>query len=101
MVDVKKILREAHYAIQLLPHARRQMLFERLRSKIADDICCIMREQDRSFEVLAKRLKLKTAELRSWIWDRDLKLSELSRILDCLDSEFYPIIRPRKLRRNS
>lgn len=76
------------------------MLYERLRVKIANDIVDVMREQDCGIESLAKRLKLKKKELRKWIWTHDLKLSELVRLLDCLDSEFYPIIRTRKLWRN-
>lgn len=68
--------------------------------KVAEDIIAVMGEQDCGFEFMAKRMELKKDDLREWIWTRDLKLSELSRLLDCLDSEFYPIIRPRKLRRN-
>ena len=100
MSDVKIVLKKLHKTLQILPTSRRKMLYERLRFKVADDIVSVMRERECSLEELAKILKLKKKEMREWIWDRDLTLSELARLLDCLDSEFYPIIRTRKLWRN-
>lgn len=100
MSDVKLVLKKLHKTLQILPTSRRKILYERLRLKVADDILSIMKEQGCSLEELAKKMKLKKAEMREWIWDRDLTFSEIARLLDCLDSEFYPIIRPRKLWRN-
>lgn len=77
------------------------MLYERLRIKIAEDILTVMGEQGCSIEDLARGMKLRKLEIKEWIWSRNLKLSELARLLDYLDSEFYPIIRPRKLGRNT
>jgi len=68
--------------------------------KIAEDVLAVMKEQDCTVEKLAKEMKLKQKELRKWIWSRDLTLSELVRLLNHLDSEFYPIIRNRKLKEN-
>lgn len=98
--EVKEMLRKLNRQIQILPRTRRAMLQERLRVKVAEDIVTLMGEQGVYIEVLAKKLGLKIDETRAWIWTRDLKLSELSRLLDVLDSEMYPVIRPRKLRRD-
>lgn len=76
------------------------MLYERLRAKIGEDIVAVMNEQGYTIEGLAKSLRLKTNELRDWIWGRDLKLSELAQLLAHIDSEFYPLIRPRNRWRN-
>lgn len=98
--DVDNILRELYSEIQILPRTRKAILQERLRTKIAEDIVSLMGEQGIFIEGLAKKLKLRNSEMREWIWTRDLKLSELSRLLDALDSELYPLIRSRLLRRN-
>lgn len=92
----KSALKQLQKSFQILPVTRRKMLYERLRTKIANDITTIMGEQGCSVEELARRLKLKKSELRKRIWENDLKLSELTRLLDHLDSELYPIIRSRK-----
>ena len=86
--------------MQVLPHTRKTILHERLRTKIAEDIVSLMSEQCMFIEVLAKRLRLKNNEVREWIWSRDLRLSELVKLLDALEAEMYPVIRPRQLRRN-
>ena len=95
MADVKKALRQLHKMLRVLPTSRRRMLYERLRAKIGEDIVAVMSEQGYTIEGLAKSLRLKNKELRNWIWGRDLKLSELVKLLAHLDSEFYPLIRPR------
>lgn len=97
--NVKKTLRHLHDLLQGLPITRKKLLYERLRLKVARDITDIMREKEVPLEILAKVMGLKKVDMRDWIWDRDLKLSELAKLLDKLDSEFYPIIRERNLRR--
>jgi hypothetical protein len=98
-MNPEEILREAHNVMQILPRIRKDMLHERLRTKVGEDISSIMVEQGVFIEVLAHRLRKSRDETRNWIWTRDLTLSELTRLLDALDSEFYPMIRSRKLRR--
>lgn len=98
--DVKKILKQMYSEIQVLPRTRKAILQERLRTKVAEDIVSLMGEQGVFIEGLAKKLKLRNSEMKAWIWTRDLKLSELSELLDALDSEFYPLIRSRTLRRD-
>lgn len=97
MKDVKSVLQQLHKMLQVLPTSRRRMLYERLRVKIANDVVAIMKEENCRIEDLAAVLKMRKGEVREWIWSRDLKLSELVRLLNHLDSEFYPIIRQRKL----
>ena len=96
--SVRKILRRLHHLLQILPTSKRRMLYERLREKVANDILAVMQETETPLEMLAAVMGLKKAEMREWIWERDLTLSELSRMLNKLDSEAYFIIRPRKLR---
>ncbi len=96
--EVKEMLRKIDRQIRILPRTRKAMLHERLRLKVSEDIVSLMGEQGMYVEVLAKKLGLRNNEMRDWIWTRDLRLSELSRLLDVLDSEFYPIIRSRKLK---
>jgi len=76
-------------------------LYERLRTKVGEDIRSIMGEQEVTIEVLANRLKMSADRTRDWIWTRDLTLKELAKVLDALDSEFYPLIRSRMLRRDT
>ena len=97
-ISVRKTLRRLHQVLQILPTSKRRMLYERLREKVANDILAIMEETETPLEMLAAVMGLKKAEMREWIWERDLTLSELSRMLNKLDSEAYFIIRPRKLR---
>ena len=99
-MKTEEMLKELHHAIQILPRTRKAILQERLRTKVAEDIVSLMGEQGIHIESLAYKLEITNSELRDWIWVRDLKLSELSRLLDALGSELYPIIRSRKLRRN-
>ena len=98
--EAKSMLKELNHQMQVLPRTRRTILHERLRTKIAEDIVALMTEKHMFIEVMAKKLELKVSEMREWIWTRDLKVSELSRLLDALDSEMYPVIRSRKLRRD-
>ena len=98
--DPDKILKRLSAEIQVLPRTRKAMLHERLRLKVAEDISTLMVEQEVPIEELALRLRLSIKEARKWIWEKDLTLKELSRLLDVLDSEFFPVITSRKLWRN-
>lgn len=98
-MKAKETLKELHNAIQILPRIRGKVVYERLRTKIGADIRSIMGEQGVEIEVLAHRLRMSADKTRDWIWSRDLTLKELSKLLNALDAELWPLIRTRKLRR--
>ena len=93
---VAKILRQMQKIMQVLPTTKRRALYERLRHKIGSDVRDIMRESNVHPETLAAMMVVTKAELREIIWERDLKLSELVRLLSYLDAELYPLIRTCK-----
>ena len=74
----------------------RQASYERTRVKIADDIRTLMKEQGLTDYNMAAALRVSVNEARVWINSRDLTLNELTKVLDCLGVDFYPILRPRK-----
>lgn len=78
---------------------RRKILYERLRLKVAEDILAVMKEAEIGLEQLAKKMGMRKEEVSCWIWERDLKLSEIVQILDRLDAEFYPLIRDKAIRK--
>jgi len=93
---VDKVLRQMRITMAVLPTTRRRALYERLRQKIGSDIRDIMRESGIHYDTLAAMMKTNKAEVKEMIWTRDLKLSELVRLLSKLDAECYPLIRTRK-----
>jgi hypothetical protein len=82
--------------MMVLPTTERRALYERLRQKIGSDIVCIMKEQGIHYETLAAMMQISKPELKKMIWERDLKMSELVKLLWKLGAEMYPIIRERK-----
>ena len=93
---VEQILHQVRTTMQVLPTTKRRALYERLRQKIGSDIRDIMRESEVHYDTLAAMMRMNKADVREMIWDRDLKLSELVKLLSKLDAEMYPLIRTRK-----
>lgn len=71
-------------------------MYERLRHKIGRDITDIMRESGVYPETIATMMGMSKGELKKMVWEQDLKLSELVKLLSKLDAEMYPLIRTRK-----
>lgn len=93
--EFDKLVERLHTEIQILPCTRKKLLYERLRRKIGDDLSALMVEQDLKIEDLAKKLRLTVKQAREWLWEKDLKLSELTRVLDVLDCELWPLFTSR------
>jgi len=99
---VRETLRRLHRRLLLLPTVTtKAVINERVRAKIAADILVMMKESGTPAENLAKVLHLTNAEMREWIWSRDLTISELVNLLYQMDSEPYFIIRPHKTKETS
>jgi len=94
--SVKQILKQLHTTMEELPMLERRALHERLRHKIGSDIVDIMKEQDLHYDTLAHMMRISKAELKEMIWSRDLKVSELVKLLWKMGVECYPLIRVRK-----
>lgn len=71
-------------------------MYERLRQKIGEDITAVMKESEIYPETLAAMMRISKRELKEMIWERDLKLSELTKLLCKIDAELWPLIRTRK-----
>ena len=101
MSEIDKTLKQLHHEFTVAPTSRRRMLYERLRTRVATDILNVMEEEGVTLEWLAKKLRIKKSEMKEWIWTRDLKMSELCRMLDYIGAELYPIITPREIKTRS
>ena len=78
------------------PVRRRAAAYERLRQKIAEDIVDVIKESGSTIAEFASfKMGISQVELKRLIYEEDLKLSELVDILDKIDADFYPLIRPR------
>ena len=93
--STKNTLKQFHAAMKMLPTTERRALYERLRYKIGSDIVDIMREEGLYYDTLAHIMRISKAELKSMIWDKDLTVSQLVKLLDSLNAEMYPLIRVR------
>jgi hypothetical protein len=82
------------------PVVERRALYERLRHKIGSDIMDIILESGVYPETIATMMGMSKGELKQMIWEQDLKLSELVKLLNKLDAEMYPLIRVRKMKGN-
>jgi len=98
---VKQTLNQLHATMMVLPTSERRALYERLRHKIGSDIVDIMKEEGLHYETLADMMKINKAELKWMIWDKDLKMSELVKLLWKMGAECYPLIRVRGMRKSS
>ena len=94
--SVKQILPQLYATLMELPTTERRALYERLRHKIGSDIVDIMKESGLHYDTLAYMMRVSEAELKEMIWVRDLKMSELVKLLWKMNAEMYPLIRVRK-----
>ena len=94
--SVKQTLRQLHATMMVLPTTERRALYERLRHKIGEDIVDIMKEEDIHYETLAAMMQVSKRRLKQIIWEDDLKMSELVKLLWKMGAECYPLIRVRK-----
>ena len=88
--------KQVQHIMRVRPTMERRALYERLRQKIGQDITDIMKEEGIYPETIAAMMQVSKAELKKMIWDRDLKLSELVKLLWKIEAEMYPLIRTRK-----
>ena len=93
---VNHTLHQIHITMTELPTTQRRALYERLRHKIGADIMAIIKEEEVELETLATMMGMGKAELKKMIWDKDLKLSELVKLLCKLGAEMWPLIRVGK-----
>ena len=88
-------LKAIRLALNLSSVSRRRGQYEQLRVKIANDILDVMKERGLSVESLSQLLKTTNEETRNIIWNKDLTLYELTRLLDLLGCSSYFVIRSR------
>jgi hypothetical protein len=93
---VQQALHQLHATMAVLPSTSRRVLYERLRHKIGADIVDIMKESGLHYDTLAYMMRISKKELKEMIWVRDLRMSELVKLLWKLGAEMYPVIRTRK-----
>jgi len=75
-----------------------QVSFENERSHIANSLLDLMGECGLTLEDVAFELNITKRKVREMIMEKDLKLSELSKLAAVLHMEYYTLFRPSKER---
>ena len=73
----------------------RDRSYENLRQKIAQDIITLMVEHGMTHHDMANALGLNPDEFKEMLWDWDIRLSILNKVLDVFSHELVPIFRRR------
>ncbi len=75
---------------------RRQATYERVRAKITDDIEHLMRDCNVTYLDIGRELGMSQNNARIHVKSRDIKLSQILRILDMFGMDLYTVMRPHK-----
>jgi hypothetical protein len=59
------------------------------------DLLTLMREHDMDHRDFARALGISTTRFKELLWDKDMRLSDLNKLLDVFSHELVPIFRRR------